>query len=757
LTNSAKDHDGVPETDAGEAPYYPGVVERIGFLNAWPRWFTYFFAITVTLAAIGLRRWLDVFGEDVMPFVLFYPVVLACTVTGGIGPGLVSMVLAAFAGTIFWLEPRGVLLFTPLALVNIALFVTSSAAIITVTHLLRTSYDRLRRSEARLNLSQEVGKIGIWDLDLKTGVLWWSPSIYKLTGFGPETAPSITAMLDRIHPADRERVNAAFETARQGHDHLDLEFRFIREDGSIIWLAGRAELFRDAEGRPSRLLGINFDATPMRTIESERDRAHTLLQTFFDCLPGAAFAKDLQGRYLLGNPIFAAAVDHAPEFFIGKTDLEVLADRQQALDIMANDQAIIASGEMQQIEEALLLPNGEISYWLAVKAPFKDSHGEPLGLMGVSLDVTERRRSEQRLRLLADEVDHRAKNLLGVVQSIVRLTRVDDVAAYKSVLTGRIRALGRAHSLLAASRWDGVDLARLLHEELAPFERTGVEQVQIAGPALTLGPGTSQALAMVLHELVINAARYGALSAESGRLAVTWELVAGEESADAGRIELTWAESGGPAVVAPEKPGFGFTTIRGAVEHQLSGEIDFDWAAAGMTCRMAFPVAGNVVHDPVAPAPTITASFDQRPEPRGTGDAGPSGQLVLIVDDEVLIALTAKSLRELGFTVLGPAHSVEAANALIRQGRPDLAVLDINLAGRSNAPVARALRALAVPFVYCTGYAEPGQQIEPGLEAEMIAKPSDPEALAAALGRAWAGAGAQDATPARQSEPAVSS
>lgn len=735
MANSAKVADDLPETGAGEFPHYPGVAERLGVFSGRARWRAYLFAVALTLVAIGLRRWLDVFGEGIVPFVLFYPVVLACTVAGGIGPGMVSLVMAVIATTLFWLEPRGALAYTPAGAVNIALFIVSNGTMIAVAHLLRTSYNRLRQSEARLNLSQEVGQIGIWDLDLKKDAIWWSPTHYKLTGFAPHTAPSVAAFIDRIDPADRERVIAAYEAARQGHDRLDLEFRFIREDGSTLWLAARAELFRDAQGRPSRLLGINFDATPMRTIASERDRAHTLLQTFFDCLPGAAFAKDLEGRYLLGNPIFLAAVDHETETLIGKTDLEVLADRQQAIDIMAIDQTVIANGELRQVEESLRLPNGEMSYWLEVKAPFKDSQGEPLGLLGVSLDITERRRSEQRLRLLADEVDHRAKNLLGVVQSIVRLTRVEDVATFKAVLTGRIRALARAHSLLAASRWDGVDLARLVHEELAPFDRNRGEQLHIAGPALTLSPGASQALAMVLHELAINAARYGALSAERGRLAVTWDMAADEGRA--ARIELTWTETGGPAVAAPDRPGFGFTTIHGATEHQLSGAIDFDWAAAGMTCRIAFPVAGNVVQDPAVPAASPAPRLEPRLPSGPAADVDPSGQCVLIVDDEALIALTlADSLRELGFAVLGPAHSVEAAMALIRQGAPDCAVLDINLAGRSSAPVARALQALEVPFVYCTGYAEPAEQIEPGLEAEMITKPTDPDMLAAALRRA---------------------
>ena len=289
-------------------------------------------------------------------------------------------------------------------------------------------------------------------------------------------------------------------------------------------------------------------------------------------------------------------------------------------------------------------------------------------------------------------------------------------------------ALARAHSLLARNRWDGVEIAALVREELAPFGR-GPEQIRIAGPSLLIGPNASQALAMVLHELAINAARYGALSVESGQLSVVWQLA---ERDGAARLELGWQEACGPALEMPANPGFGFTAVRGAVEHQLGGEVAIDWATEGVRCRITFPAAGNVVEDRPGRTPAKASAGTQAP-----GEADLAGLRVLVVEDEALIALTLKELvEELGCTVMGPAHSVEAGMALIREQVPDLAILDINLASRSNAPVARALRALEIPFVYCTGYAEPEGQIAPDLAAETITKPVDPRLLAAALGRA---------------------
>lgn len=717
---------------ASGVPQFAGTKERMGLLSQRPAWQAYLFALGITAAAIGLRRSLDVLGEGVAPFILFFPAVLACTLVGGLGPGLLSLAACSVAVTVLWLEPGELFRSGSFGVINLALYVLTSLLIIFVAHFLRSAYQRLRQGEQRLKMAQEVGRIGIWDLDLKSGSLWWSPSFYEVVGIKPAQPPSIEAVLERIDPADRDRAYEAFDKARRGLNRLDLEFRFHKDDGTTIWLASRAELFSDAKGNPSRLLGINFDATPIRVMASERDQANALLQTFFDSLPGAAYAKDTQGRILMGNPGFAEAIGHSPETFLGRTDLENIRDKDHARTIIAHDQAVISAGVSQQLEEDLLLPNGQLTHWLSIKTPFKDAEGTIQGIVGISFDITERRKAQQRLRFLVDEVDHRAKNLLGVVQSIVRLTKADDIAGFKTALTGRIQALARTHILLAANRWEGADLSTLVHEELAPFGRIGASQIKISGPSINLGPDASQALAMALHELAINAAMHGALSVENGALEVAWHLT---ENGNDRSLELEWTETRGPSIVARKKPGFGSTAIRGAIEHQLGGEVKLDWTPSGLKCRMAFPLEQRLASD---------QSINDKPRTRGHTaqvadghDVDLKDKRVLILDDEPLIAITLTEIVEgLGCKVAGPAREANAAIDLIKQQAPDVAVLDVNLAGATSAPVAHALRALGIPFIYCTGYAEPGTQIEAGLQAEMLTKPIDPADLKVALGRA---------------------
>ncbi len=721
--------------EAGEAPSYAGKAERIDVLREHSVWVSYLVAMAITAAAIGLRRSLDVLGEGVAPFVLFYPAVLACTLFGGVGPGVFSFAAFALAASVLWLEPSGPLALSGYGLINLLLFTCTCGVIILVAYLLRSAHFRLRRSEAQLRLSQEVGRIGVWEQNLKTGSLWWSPMFYEVTGVSPDEKPDIEAFLQRIDPVDRDRAIAAFEAARQGHGVLDIQFRFNRDDGATVWLAGRAELLRDADGNPSRLLGINFDVTSVRAIERERDQAHTLLRTLFDSLPGAAYVKDTEGRILLGNPGMAAAVGQIPENFLGKTDQDFMRDQDRARAIMEHDQAVFREGISTEFEEEIVLPDGQLTHWLSVKTPFRNEEGRIEGIVGISLDVTERRKAEKRLRFLADEVDHRAKNLLAVVQSIMRLTKADDIAAFKAALGGRIKALARAHNLLAANGWEGVDLATLVNEELAQFVRIRAVQICVSGASLKLEPNVSQPLAMVLHELAINAASYGALSVEGGELTVAWQLI--ERDAQS-LLELVWTEAQGPLVATRAEPGFGSTAIRGAIEHQLSGEVDFDWAPTGIVCRIVFPVSQDLVRQqPSAVPPDARVTGSPRGTATGAHDADLTGKRVLILDDEALIAITLKeAVEELGCNVVGPVGNAKAALSLVRQGAPDIAILDVNLAGTSSAPVAAALRALGVPLVYCTGYTVPAEQIEVGPQTEVLSKPIDPYELAAALKRA---------------------
>jgi two-component sensor histidine kinase len=204
--------------------------------------------------------------------------------------------------------------------------------------------------------------------------------------------------------------------------------------------------------------------------------------------------------------------------------------------------------------------------------------------VGVTFDVTERRAVEERQRLLMREVDHRAKNVLAVVQSVLRLTRAEDPRAFVAAVEGRVLALARAHELLARDHWHGANLRDVLEQELAPYG--AALRVGLDGPALRLSAGAVQPLGMVVHELATNAAKYGALSVPEGRVRVRWQHAA------EGRVLLRWEERDGPALPgAPGRQGFGSRMIAATVRGQLGGEVEFAWDAHGLACAIALPAA----------------------------------------------------------------------------------------------------------------------------------------------------------------------
>lgn len=225
--------------------------------------------------------------------------------------------------------------------------------------------------------------------------------------------------------------------------------------------------------------------------------------------------------------------------------------------------------------------DGEIRWFLARGRIEFAPTDTPARSFGVLMDLTDRKAAEDRLHLLAREVDHRANNLLAAVQSVVNLTRAEDVPGFRTRIVGRIRALANAHRLLAASRWTGAALAQVVAEELEPY-REG--DVRIEGPDARLAPPVAQALAIALHELATNAAKYGSLSTPNGRTRVTWSALDEKR-----RIHMTWQESGGAPPSPSPRAGFGMTLLQRAFAGQPGGSVELDWRPEGLFCRLSFP------------------------------------------------------------------------------------------------------------------------------------------------------------------------
>ncbi len=327
--------------------------------------------------------------------------------------------------------------------------------------------------------------------------------------------------------------------------------------------------------------------------------------------------------------------------------------------------------------------------WVAAKGRgIFDDNDRCVRVIGTAIDITERKRAEEHSALLAREVDHRAKNALAVAQSIVRLTRAPTIEAYTRAVEGRIAALSHAHALLSASRWQGASLRSLIMEELAPYA-TSSERAALEGADLKLDPTTAQSLALVLHELVTNSAKYGALSRDSGRLGLRW-------LEDKRHVLLTWTEQGGPRVSPPARSGFGLNVIRTCVENQLHGTVSLDWREDGLYCNLDIPVHRDGPID----AADLTLFDGKR-----TQDCRPGRPHVLVVEDEMLVALMMQeSLLGFGFDVIGPYGRLAEAMRAAKMQTPSAAILDVNVGGEPVYELADFLVQEDVPFIFLTGY-----------------------------------------------------
>ena len=216
--------------------------------------------------------------------------------------------------------------------------------------------------------------------------------------------------------------------------------------------------------------------------------------------------------------------------------------------------------------------------------------GRIRGYLKIGQDVTARKAAEKREALLMREVDHRAKNALSVVNAALRLTRAPDLPSYVRAIEGRVDALVRAQTLLAADRWDGADLLTLLRGELTTFfdiEAGDEARVEAVGPVVRLPAGAAQPFGMAIHELATNAMKYGGLSTPGGRIAISWV----KEGEPTEMLRLRWVESGGPPIEAPpEKHGFGTRVLDGTVRGQLRGTVSLVWNASGLVCEIAVPL-----------------------------------------------------------------------------------------------------------------------------------------------------------------------
>ncbi|RNJ62487.1 MAG: GAF domain-containing protein [Porphyrobacter sp. IPPAS B-1204] len=339
-------------------------------------------------------------------------------------------------------------------------------------------------------------------------------------------------------------------------------------------------------------------------------------------------------------------------------------------------------------------------------------------VLRMSEDLTrERARAAQQQDLLIAELNHRVRNILGLIRALVAQSQAEalSVPGFAAIIGGRIAALATAHENITAKNWGPASLVRLIEAELAPYGAADRTRFRLTGDDVLVTPEAYTILALVVHELATNSAKYGSLSARAGSVEVTLARTA------FGDLALRWREAGGPPVTAPTRHGFGSTIITRSIPHDLQGEADVRYKLAGVEADFLVPARYLAAAYTVAlrvPAPL--------PEPQHPPASSPQHQpaRVLVVEDSIIIALdTEENLKRLGVGDVRLESSVTGAIAAIAEQRPDFAIIDFNLGSESSEPIAEALRAAGVRFVLATGYAEGAGSFERLGAAAVLRKP----------------------------------
>jgi len=351
-----------------------------------------------------------------------------------------------------------------------------------------------------------------------------------------------------------------------------------RPDGTRVSCMAFPSPLRNASGEIVGAVNVIVDISERKSANVLASRLASIVETSDDAIIG----KDLNGIITTWNKGAERLFGYAAGEVIGKSVMLLIPiDRRdeeaKILERLCRGERIDHYETIRRRKDGSLV---EIS--LSV-SPVNDEHGRIVGASKIARDITERKLAAERIQILAHEVDHRAKNLLALVQATVNLSQAETAHDLKAAVVGRLRAIATAHSMFAKSRWLGADLRRLVAEELAPSAASHGARSHFEGPELLLDPNAAQSISIVLHELTTNAVKYGALSDDTGTLGVSW-TTGGD-----GRTTLRWSETGGPVVATPSRRGFGTRVMEQLVRDQIGGDVTFDWRPEGLLCEIALP------------------------------------------------------------------------------------------------------------------------------------------------------------------------
>jgi len=364
------------------------------------------------------------------------------------------------------------------------------------------------------------------------------------------------------------------DVLRTGVSVREQEVHIERPDGSRGIALVDIEAVLDSGGNIVGAVNCFQDITERRRTEATALGLAAIIRSSDDAIIGT----DLDGTVTSWNGAAERIFGYMAEEIIGNPFFILVPSLHQkeeetTLGRIQRDQHVGHYQTTRQRNDGTLI---DISLTVSL---IRNAHGEIIGASKIARDITEQKRSEAQIIHLAREAEHRTKNILATVLATVRLSRSDSSDGLKQLIEGRINALSKVNGLFVQSRWEGADIRTVATQELLPYCGETETRVWINGPFIMLEPNMAQAIAMSLHELATNSAKYGSLLAANGRVDVSWSRTAN------GRLSLQWTEAGGPTVTPPTHRGFG-TRIVESLIGQFRGKVHFDWRDQGLECKI---------------------------------------------------------------------------------------------------------------------------------------------------------------------------
>ena len=452
----------------------------------------------------------------------------------------------------------------------------------------RLAADELEASRARLDLATEAASIGIWDWDLVTGAMTYSDRAKLLCGFPDDHVVTFEDVRKIVHPDDLPRTSAMSKRALDPaiRERIPYEYRIIRADGQTRWVLAHGEAVFESSpqgDQPVRYIGTIQDITDRVLAQEQLQNSRSRLALAVAAGKMAVWELDVATEQLTSSPELNVLLGFAPDAHPSMDEIRSRYYPGERERMQVTAQSALERGErFIEMEYRYVWPDQSL-HWLMLRAEFvNNTDGRPMRLVGVVMDINARKQAEELQSVLNQELSHRLKNQLALVQGIVTqsLRKATDVTAARDSIVQRLGVLAQAHDLVVAGLTKKADLRGIIETTVHLHEDGNIDRFSLTGPDLEVGPRAALSLSLVLHELATNAVKYGALSAHGGKVKVDWDLIEDGEV-----FQLRWSEHNGPTVVQPSVPGFGTRLIKSGIAGQ-SSEVTMDFDPDGLICTV---------------------------------------------------------------------------------------------------------------------------------------------------------------------------